>query len=60
MQALGFGTDLTPLVDDFAQPNGLCLSADERRLHVNDTERQHIRVFDVRTGGTLANGDVNG
>jgi gluconolactonase len=44
---------LTLLVDDFGQPNGLCFSLDERRLFVNDTERQHIRVFDVAADGTL-------
>lgn len=48
---------LTLLADDFAQPNGLCFSADERRLFVNDTERQHIRVFDVRDDGTLSGGE---
>lgn len=46
---------LTLLADDFAQPNGLCFSADEKQLFVNDTDRQHIRVFDVRPDGTLAN-----
>lgn len=49
---------LTLLADDFAQPNGLCFSADERRLFVNDTDRKHIRVFDVRPDGTLAGGAV--
>ncbi len=49
---------LTLLADDFAQPNGLCFSADERRLFVNDTDRQHIRVFDVTSDGTLANSRV--
>ncbi len=44
------------LIDDFAQPNGLCFSADEQRLFVNDTERGHIRVFDVRSDGTLGAG----
>ena len=37
--------------DDFGQPNGLCFSLDESRLFVNDTERQHIRVFDVGADG---------
>lgn len=46
------------LCDDFGQPNGLCFSLDEKRLFVNDTERGHIRVFDVQTGGTLANSRV--
>ncbi len=46
------------LVDDFDQPNGLCFSLDEKRLFVNDTMRQHIRVFDVKQDGSLANGRV--
>lgn len=49
---------LTLLVDDFVLPNGLCFSLDERQLFVNDTRRFHIRVFDVQTDGTLANGRV--
>jgi gluconolactonase len=48
--------DLQLLVDDFEQPNGLCFSPDESLLYVNDTPRAHIRVFDVRPDGTLANG----
>ncbi len=50
--------ELKLLVDDFDQPNGLCFSLDEKRLFVNDTMRQHIRVFDVTADGTLANGRV--
>jgi gluconolactonase len=49
---------LTLLADDFGQPNGLCLSLDERRLFVNDTDRQHIRVFDVRPDGSASGGRV--
>jgi gluconolactonase len=52
------GSTLSLLADDFGQPNGLCFSLDESRLFVNDTERRHIRVFDVRPDGTLANGTV--
>ncbi len=48
--------DLTLLVDDFAKPNGLCFSRDEKQLYVNDTNRQHIRVFDVLADGTVTNG----
>ena len=48
--------ELTLLVDDFAKPNGLCFSRDEQQLFVNDTVRQHIRVFDVNSDGTLSNG----
>lgn len=50
------GRNLTLLADDFGQPNGLCFSADERRLFVNDTERMQIREFDVLPDGRLANG----
>ena len=52
------GKTLTLLADDFAQPNGLCFSRDEKILFVNDTDRQHIRAFDVRADGTLANSRV--
>lgn len=47
---------LTLLIDDFAKPNGLCFSADESLLFVNDTIRQHIRVFDLFADGTVGNG----
>ena len=50
--------ELTPVADDFDQPNGLCFSLDETRLFINDSLRQHIRVFDVRSDGTLTNGCV--
>jgi gluconolactonase len=46
------------LADDFDRPNGLCFSLDGRRLFVNDTARQHIRVFDVKGDGALAGGTV--
>ncbi len=52
------GGRLTLLASDFGQPNGLCFSRDEKQLFVNDTERQHIRVFDVKPDGTLANSRV--
>ena len=47
---------LTLLVDDFVKPNGLCFSVDERCLFINDSAYNHIRVFDVKTDGTLENG----
>ena len=49
---------LTLLADDFDQPNGLCLSMDESKLFVNDTMRNHIRVFDITSNGSLINGNV--
>jgi gluconolactonase len=46
------------LVDDFALPNGLAFSPDESVLYVDDSAHKHIRAFDVRPDGTLANGRV--
>jgi gluconolactonase len=53
----GDGT-LTVMADDFAGPNGLAFSPDERLLYVAETGPQfirdaprHIRVFDVLDGG---------
>src|SRR5580765_7302215 len=50
------GGGLQLLVDDFGQPNGLCFSTDESLLYINDTERAHIRVFDVGPDHKLSNG----
>ncbi len=50
--------DLQLLVDDFAQPNGLCFTPDESQLYINDTTRAHIRVFDVGADHALSNGRV--
>jgi gluconolactonase len=52
------GGDTQLLADDFGQPNGLCFSTDESLLYVNDTEKAHIRVFDVQADGTIANSRV--
>jgi len=52
------GGDLQLLIDDFKAPNGLCFSADESLLYINDTERAHIRVFDVGPDHALSNGRV--
>ncbi|MEM6616415.1 MAG: SMP-30/gluconolactonase/LRE family protein [Pseudomonadota bacterium] len=49
---------LTCVVDDFQQPNGLCLSNDETKLFVNDSWGPTIRVFDVKSHGNLSGGDV--
>ena len=51
---------LTLLVDDFDRPNGICFSPDESILYINDTERMHVRAFDVQSDGTIANGRVFG
>jgi gluconolactonase len=52
------GGGLELLADDFARPNGLALSRDESLLYVDDTERGHVRVFDVGPGFALSNGRV--
>lgn len=45
------------LVDDgYEAPNGLCFSPDGARLYVNDSERRHIRVYDVDAAGAAAGG----
>ncbi|MBM4044558.1 MAG: SMP-30/gluconolactonase/LRE family protein, partial [Planctomycetes bacterium] len=49
---------LTLLVDDFDKPNGLAFSPDEKALYIADTARKHVRAFDVRPDGALANGRV--
>lgn len=49
---------VTRVADDFAGPNGLAFSADERTLYVSDTERAHLRRFDVAPDGTLSGGAV--
>ncbi len=45
---------LALLIDDFAQPNGLCFSLDEKQLFINDTANAHIRVFDIGADGRLS------
>ena len=50
---------LTLLVNDFDQPNGLAFSPDEKTLYIADSSRRlHIRAFDVKPDGTLANGRI--
>lgn len=47
--------DVHLLTREFQWPNGLCFSPDESLLYVNDSSRQHIKVFDVLDDGTLKN-----
>lgn len=46
------------LVDDFDGPNGLALSPDGRRLYVDDSDRAHVRAFDVDADWKLSGGSV--
>lgn len=49
---------VTRIADDFAEPNGLCFTPDERTLLVNDHGRGHIRRYAVDGDGTVSGGDV--
>ena len=44
------------LIGDFVFPNGLAFTPDEKTLYVIDTQRHHIRAFDVTHEGFLARG----
>ena len=52
------GKTLTLLVRDFIKPNGLAFSPDEKLLYIADTELGHIRAFDVKADGAIANSRV--
>ncbi|MCP2727287.1 SMP-30/gluconolactonase/LRE family protein [Limnofasciculus baicalensis] len=46
------------VADNFDKPNGLAFSPDETKLYIDDSQRRHIRVFDVQPDGTLTNGSI--
>ena len=50
--------NLQLLADDFALPNGLAFTPDESVLYINDSAHKHIRAFNVRGDGGLANGRI--
>ncbi|YCI06545.1 SMP-30/gluconolactonase/LRE family protein (plasmid) [Ensifer sp. D2-11] len=57
--------ELSAVVTDFIQPNGLAFSPDEQTLYVADSSAshddrfpRHIRAFDLTDGARLANGRV--
>ncbi len=51
--------DLTAMVTDFNQPNGICFSPDETKLYVADSGTpHHIRVFDVAANNALSNDTI--
>jgi gluconolactonase len=54
------GRDVQVVADDFAGPNGLAFSADERQLYVADSRERHIRRFDVSADdeAVLSGGEV--
>ena len=46
------------VVDDFERPNGLVLTDDGRHLLIDDTDRHHVRIFDLSDDGKVSNGRV--
>jgi gluconolactonase len=52
------GGTIARVVDDFDQPNGLAFTPDEKYLYVNDTNRQHVRIFEVAADGALTKGRI--
>ncbi len=46
------------LTSEFEFPNGLAFSPDESVLYVDDTQRGHVKAFDVGSDYTLGNGRV--
>jgi gluconolactonase len=50
--------DLQLLTDSFERPNGLAFSPDEKCLFVDDTVRQHLRVFTIDQGWHLSGGQI--
>jgi gluconolactonase len=47
------GKELSLVADDFQKPNGLAFSPDEKQLYIDDSERRHIRVFNILADGGL-------
>jgi gluconolactonase len=47
------------IIKDCDHPNGICFSPDEKKLYIADSGApHHIKVYDVQTDGTVANGRV--
>ena len=47
--------NVTLLVNDMSQPNGLAFSPDGKRFYVDDSEQKNIRVFDFSSDGVSIN-----
>jgi gluconolactonase len=52
---LGEKGEVTLLVKDMSQPNGLAFSPDGKRLYVDDSDRRDIRVFDFGPSAAVTN-----
>ncbi len=49
---------ITLVTGDVVFPNGLAFSPDETILYIDDSQKGHIRAFDVDNDGTLANSRI--
>lgn len=57
---LGSDGSVRLLTMDMEQPNGLAFSPDGKRLHIDDSARHEIRVYDVGPNMELRNGRLFG
>lgn len=55
---LGSDGELTLLVSDFNQPNGLAFTPDESVLYIGDSGDKTIRRFDVAADGSISGGEL--
>jgi len=51
-------SQLELITDSFERPNGLVLSPNENHLFIDDTVRQHIRVFNISKDWNVSGGQV--
>jgi gluconolactonase len=50
--------ELQLLTDSFERPNGLAFSLDEKHLFIDDTVRQHIRMFTIEDSWHITEGQI--
>lgn len=50
------GGEVVALSKDFTTPNGIAFSPDEKVCYVADTQKRHVRAFDIAKDGTFENG----
>lgn len=48
--------EVVALSRDFTTPNGIVFSPDEKVCYVSDTQKRHVRAFDIAKDGTFENG----
>jgi gluconolactonase len=52
--------NVTLLIKELSQPNGLAFSPDGKKFYVDDSKQRNIRVYDFHRGGTVSNGRIFG